>query len=64
MEENNTVVRVDRIPNCDLCMDPTPAEYDAKSRQGPWGYMCEEHFQRYGIGLGMGRGQRLKLRGK
>lgn len=64
MEENNTVLRVDHIPNCDICMDTTPAEYDAKSKQGPWAYMCQRHFEQHGVGLGMGRGQRLKLWGK
>lgn len=54
---------VDRIPPCDLCNHlgepPHPAEYDGKTRMGPWANMCERHFRMYGVGLGMGRGQKL-----
>jgi len=50
---------VHAIPPCDFCRDGTPAVYDAASRQGPWGYMCESHFRQHGVGLGEGRGQKL-----
>ena len=45
---------------CDLCHEPFTTEskiYDAKTTQGPWGFMCEKCFKDYGIGLGTGRGQ-------
>lgn len=60
---DHTEVEVTRLPECDLCADGTPAQYDAKTRMGPWGNLCERHFQRDGIGLGLGKGQRLVVRG-
>ena len=47
---------------CDFCK--AVAHYDGKTKIGPWAYMCEEHFQMYGIGLGPGRGQKLIYRRK
>ena len=57
-----TVARVDRIPPCDICREQgrqRPAQYDGKTVWGPWAYMCEAHWRRYGVGLGLGKGQRL-----
>jgi len=50
------------ISYCNFCEEEgraTEAKYDAKTRMGFWAYLCEEHFQTYGIGLGLGKGQRL-----
>lgn len=57
---------VARIPDCDICkydLDKlgVPAVYDGKTNRGPWAYMCEKHFKSDGIGLGLGRGQKLVL---
>ncbi len=49
-------------PDCDLCKQQgsqRPAFYDGKTVYGPWAYMCEEHMEEVGNGLGTGRGQRL-----
>ena len=50
--------------NCDMCckngMDLVPAKYDAKTKIGPWAYMCEACFKKWGMGLGLGKGQKLK----
>jgi hypothetical protein len=35
------------------------AQYDGATIHGPWGYMCNQHFAAYGVGLGTGRGQFL-----
>lgn len=36
------------------------AYYDGKTIiEAHWAYMCEECFQKYGVGLGLGKGQRL-----
>jgi len=43
---------------CDFC--EKDAIYDGKTRMGPWGFMCDEHFSQYGVGLGLGKGQVLK----
>lgn len=61
-------VNVDTLPDCDFCKHEASrsgegtvnkAAYDAASGMGPWAFMCEKHFARYGVGLGVGRGQRL-----
>lgn len=44
-------------PKCDFCSKP--ASYDGKTAMGPWAYMCDTHFRMYGVGLGLGRGQKL-----
>jgi hypothetical protein len=49
------------IPECSFCAEP--AAVDGKTTRGPWAYMCETHFGQAGIGLGVGVGQRLVLRG-
>lgn len=60
-------VTVDKLPYCDLCLAWKPigsrdvlAHYDARMKNsGTWAFMCEEHFLSHGVGLGLGRGQRL-----
>lgn len=47
----------DRTFRCDFC--GKIADFDAKTKFGPWAYLCAEHFQQYGIGLGIGKGQKL-----
>lgn len=49
-------------PACDLC--GAPARYDAKTKQGPWGYLCQDDFENHGIGLGTGLGQELIVEGE
>jgi len=53
---------VSSLPYCDICKqngDEVAASYDAKTKFGIWGYLCEDHYAEYGIGLGAGLGQRL-----
>lgn len=60
--EPHTQVEVIELPKCDFCKaNPTAAAYHGKTTFGPWGYMCDTHFQHYGIGLGLGKGQKLIL---
>lgn len=52
-------VRVASIA-CDICHKSEPVMYDARSRQGPWGFFCTEHFHEYCYGtLGTGCGQKF-----
>ena len=47
---------------CDFCREvgiEKPAKYDGKTRMGLWANMCEAHFYRYGVGLGVGKGQKV-----
>jgi hypothetical protein len=59
--EGKTVVVVDKIPNCDMCLC-TPAYADGQTTSGMWANMCFGCFQVYGIGLGLGLGQALQLK--
>ena len=42
-------VRMKELPKCDLCTEE--ANFDAQtSFQGRWAYLCEEHYEKCGIG--------------
>jgi len=61
---NHTQVKVDRLPDCDICSVKglaRPAHYDIKMPMGGWANVCEEHYDYYGTGLGLGKGQALIL---
>jgi len=61
--DHHTTAAVAALPACDLCGDGTVAVYDSRTLQGPWGYLCEAHWQSHGVGqLGTGHGQRLIVR--
>lgn len=69
MENNNdhTEVEVAVLPMCDLhkALHGTEVEavYDGKTKSGPWANMCEPCFKIHGVGLGLGVGQHLVVRG-
>ena len=47
-------------PPCDLCR-ARPAAIDGQTRHGSWAYMCIPCHEVHGVGLGLGRGQRLLI---
>ena len=55
--QKHTSVEVVEVPKCDFCS--SKAVYDGKTNLGPWANMCENHFSQYGVGLGLGKGQKL-----
>lgn len=55
------VATVDVRPACDVCGNDI-AHFDAKTRQGPWAYLCPRCFGTRGVGLGLGMGQALTTR--
>jgi hypothetical protein len=55
-------VIVDEIPDCDLNPTHGKAYADACTKQGPWAYVCKACFDAHCYGLGLGRGQVLRLR--
>ena len=54
-------VEVSHIPKCDICGE-VDAQYDGKTTSGPWANMCHKCMSQHGVGLGLGKGQRLILR--
>ncbi len=53
---------VPELPPCDLHQarwEYRAASYDAKTRLGPWANLCTACFVEHGVGLGLGKGQRL-----
>jgi len=59
-----TEAKVSELPHCDICAQngmETPAEYDFKTKMGPWANACEPHWIRYRAfaELGTGKGQKL-----
>lgn len=56
---DKNVASVKVLPKCSFCS--RIARFDGKTTMGPWGYMCSGHFKLYGVGLGVGRGQKLEL---
>lgn len=52
-----TEVKIAEIPQCNFC--PELAEYDGATTLGHWAYMCRRHFDSVGIGIGIGKGQKL-----
>jgi len=59
-------VTVSTRPDCDIHKHHygkiVPATHDGATAMGPWAYMCEPCFDNYGVGLGLGKGQRLIVR--
>jgi hypothetical protein len=55
-------VTVTALPACDF--GPEPAEYDFKTKFGPWANGCERHWKemRAFPTLGTGQGQKLVVR--
>lgn len=57
-------VKLRTLPDCNFCeaygiSPPEKAAYDGKTKMGGWAYMCRIHWRKFGIGLGLGKGQRL-----
>jgi len=47
---------------CELCHGPIGDEFiDGKLRTGPWALLCPDCSRKWGVGLGIGRGQRYTL---
>jgi hypothetical protein len=63
---DHTEVDIIKIPRCDFCMAQgiiTDALYDGCTKNGhTWANMCQLHYQMNGVGVGLGRGQRLILK--
>lgn len=49
--------KISKKVKCDFC--DKEGKYDGATKLGPWGYMCIADFKKYGVGLGLGIGQKL-----
>ncbi len=54
------VTYVQKLPLCDIC--GADAHFDARTVRDVWANLCDLHFGEFGIGLGTGIGQMLKVR--
>lgn len=51
---------------CSFCMAKgimQQARFEGRTEEGDWAYMCFKHYAQHGVGLGIGRGQRINGRG-
>lgn len=56
---SKTIFYVNAPHFCDICSGSFEnTMYDGRTVQGPWANMCESCFKQYGVGLGLGRGQK------
>ncbi len=57
--KNTKETIVSKLPKCDFC--ECNARYNAKTKNGPWAYMCLRHWKNYALSdeLGLGIGQNL-----
>lgn len=62
-KETYKLMQVFELPVCEFCVNGTKATFDGYTNlpESPRRLMCSMHFVKYGIGLGLGRGQRLVL---
>lgn len=58
---SDTVSVREVLPDCHW-HPGVPAAVDGRTHQGPWANMCGSCFELLGVGLGLGRGQRLVTR--
>jgi hypothetical protein len=56
---DSRVVYVSELPACDICGNT--ARYDALTKLGSWGNLCQQDWLKLGTGLGTGKGQLLML---
>lgn len=68
MSGDGTTAVVAALPKCETHTMVSPrdtseplAAVDGKTVIGPWAMMCSSCWERIGVGLGTGRGQRLIL---
>ena len=57
--KNNTEVKVNELPMCDIEGCYNLAYADAKIKGGAWGNICYRHFEDYHCELGLGKGQKF-----
>jgi hypothetical protein len=47
---------------CDICKkNLVNVFFDAKTKMGPWANLCQDCFNKQGVGLGIGKGQKYTI---
>jgi hypothetical protein len=59
MTKDSRVITLSNLPSCSFCGEH--ARYDGATSFGAWAFMCQSDWLRYGVGLGLGKGQLLLL---
>jgi hypothetical protein len=65
MSNEHTDVTISEPKFCDFCRElgnEVQAAVDGLTTSGHWADMCDMHFADHGVGLGLGRGQRLHIK--
>ena len=64
MESKNSVT--EQTCHCDFCKKDLTGQdrYDFATRTGPWSVGCKDCFEKHGIKLGIGWGQRFDAKGR
>jgi len=53
------------VGSCDICgKELTITFIDGATRMGPWAKMCGSCYDKYGVGLGLGKGQAYDVKTK
>ena len=64
-KNNHDSTIVTSIPACDFCgtegVDRAATVDGRTNQRGAWANMCGPHFEEFGVGLGLGKGQVLQL---
>ena len=51
--------------NCEICQKPFGKYFiDSATSMGPWGLLCSDCHDKYGKGLGQGKGQKYLTKTK
>ncbi len=60
-QDENVIYYIGRLPSCNFC--DGEAHYDGATNrtESAWYLMCQRHFEQYGLGLGIGVGQKLEV---
>lgn len=61
IDEDVKTCKMKVYPSCNMCDGRGNARYDGKTILGTWAYMCPPCFKRYGMGLGTGKGQKIRI---
>lgn len=54
-------IQINELPKCNIPQCNKTADYDEKTRMGPWANLCKEHHKIYGVGIGSKLEKQVKI---